>query len=269
MITVPVTLTSTAQSIASLVESSLPNNVLTLVGDRDDFRQDVIIQAVSGNGSNVGMGSPTDQSGFIIAGTSRTLERANLNRTYLVGDGLEVVILLLNIFNPDLTVPIIPANPATYWNETDASGGDLITTQWGLTTATLSAGTFDSGRILTVDGAGQGYIIVTLSGQDIVNGLEWFLSVPTDGGTHSIKDGSSTKLMDNNAFSLVSLTEDLGNVTLEGAEHSLMRLYVNPAYDPAAGDPAPIYQYSQIQIAVLPDVGPYGQPVYFWDGDPR
>ena len=95
MITVPVTLTSTAQSIASLVESSMEADVQNLVGDRDDFRMDTIIQAVEANGSNVSFGSVTDQSGFIVAGGSLNTCQLNLNRTFLIGDSLQVVIHLM------------------------------------------------------------------------------------------------------------------------------------------------------------------------------
>jgi len=94
MITVPVTLTATAQSVASLVEDSLSSVDQALVGDRDDFRMNATIQALEANGSNVGIGSPTDQSGFIAAGGEITINKMNLNRVYLVGDTLGVVIEL-------------------------------------------------------------------------------------------------------------------------------------------------------------------------------
>jgi len=96
MITVPVTLTASAQSVAELVESELPGNAGDMVGDRDDLRMNVIIQALEANGSNVGLGSATDQSGFIVAGGSVSVDKLNLNKTYLVGDTLGVVIHLMD-----------------------------------------------------------------------------------------------------------------------------------------------------------------------------
>ena len=97
MITIPVTLTATAQSIASLVASSLPSDYdSSLIGDRDDFRMNTIIQASLANSSNVNFGSDSSQSGFIVAGGSISVEKLNLNKTYLVGNGNGVVIHLMD-----------------------------------------------------------------------------------------------------------------------------------------------------------------------------
>jgi hypothetical protein len=96
MITVPATLTATAQSVAEIVKSSLDMLAQDMVGDRDDLRANVIIQSLSDNASDVGFGSATDQSGFLVAGGSMNISRMNLNKTYLVGNGLGVVIHLLD-----------------------------------------------------------------------------------------------------------------------------------------------------------------------------
>ena len=96
MITVPITLTATAQSVASLVESELSTIAQSMVGDRNDLRMNIIVQALEANGSNVNFGSPTDQSGFIVAGGSLTVCKMNMNQTYLVGNTLGVVIHLMD-----------------------------------------------------------------------------------------------------------------------------------------------------------------------------
>jgi len=95
MISVPVTLTGTALSVASLIVDELPDDVATLVGNRDDFRMDSIIQAPITNGDDVNIGSETDQSGFIISGGSASLDRLNLNKTYINGTVGDVAIILL------------------------------------------------------------------------------------------------------------------------------------------------------------------------------
>lgn len=96
MITVPVTLTATAQSVASLVQSSLETLAQGMVGNRDDLRMDVIVQSLESNGTNVNFGSETDQSGFIVAGGSINISKMNMNKTYLVGNSLGVVIHLMD-----------------------------------------------------------------------------------------------------------------------------------------------------------------------------
>jgi hypothetical protein len=94
MITVPVTLTATPQTVAELVQTELNTVQQGLVGDRDDLRMDVAIQALESNGSNVSFGSETDQSGFLVAGGSMSVSKLNLNKAYFVGDGLGIVIHL-------------------------------------------------------------------------------------------------------------------------------------------------------------------------------
>jgi hypothetical protein len=95
MITVPVTLTATPQTVAELVQNSLSEVAQDQVDrDRNDLRMSVAIQASQGNGSDVNFGSADDQSGFLVAGGSMSISKLNLNKTYFVGDGLDIIIHL-------------------------------------------------------------------------------------------------------------------------------------------------------------------------------
>lgn len=98
MISIPVTLTSTNDSIANLIYDDLPEYIQRMVGDRDDFRMDTVIQAPDGNTGNINIGSSTDQSGFIEPGGTMGVAKMNLNKTYISDNtsGDSIVILLMD-----------------------------------------------------------------------------------------------------------------------------------------------------------------------------
>jgi len=91
MISFTTTLTATPQSIAELAELHFPESVRPMIGDNDQLRANTIVQSISGTAM---IGSPSAQDGAIVSGGAMNVERLNLNKTYLVGDGLDVVIQL-------------------------------------------------------------------------------------------------------------------------------------------------------------------------------
>jgi len=90
MICIEVTLSGTADSIANLINSSLP----VYLQDNTDLKIDCILQNEEGN-DTLYMGSSVEQKGFILAGGSAGFNQLNLNTTYIDGTGSDNIIVLL------------------------------------------------------------------------------------------------------------------------------------------------------------------------------
>ena len=97
MLSFSVTPNGRTMSLAKLIEDNLSTEMARLVGDRDDFRMDCILQAPDSNTSNINIGSASNQSGFIVPGGSFGTNTINLNKTYVsdqtAGDVLVILLM--------------------------------------------------------------------------------------------------------------------------------------------------------------------------------
>lgn len=80
-----------------IIPPATPTSLLSLLGIPDGQRGtvDVLFQAPTTNTADIKLGTAAEQPGFIAAGGSATLENLNLKTTFVSGNGINTLAVLV------------------------------------------------------------------------------------------------------------------------------------------------------------------------------